>query len=256
VIEELKKRLRSEPDYITLSGSGEPTLYGRMGELIGRIHRLTHVPVAVITNGSLLSDKDIRKELLEAEVVLPSLDAGDEETFCLVNRPHKDISFTRLVEGLIAFREEYSGQYWLEVLLLSGLTDTREKVDRIADTARRIRPDRVQLNTCVRPGADASARMVSREKLIELAGLFTPPAEVIADYRSEPVRPQGEPGAGRAEILEMLARHPCTASDVAVALGIEREEAARHLEELVREGVVEGGSAEEAGVHYVVTRRG
>lgn len=255
VIEELRQKLDARPDYITLGGSGEPTLYARIGELIERIHALTDIPVAVITNGSLLWRKEVRSRLSRADVVLPSLDAGDEETFRLVNRPHEDISFARLVEGLIAFREEYRGQYWLEVLLLSGLTDSRERVRRIADTAGRIRPDRVQVNTCIRPGADASARMVNRERLIELAGLFTPPAEVIADYRNDVSHPPAGSGAGRAEILGMLARHPCTASDVAAALGIGQEEAARQLEELVREGAVGRSKTEEGATHYMVTRR-
>jgi wyosine [tRNA(Phe)-imidazoG37] synthetase (radical SAM superfamily) len=254
VIEELKEKLTSRPDYITLSGSGEPTLYVRMGELIERIHSLTDTPVAVITNGSLLWNKEVRQGLVNADVVLPSLDAGDDETFRLINRPHEDVSFAQLLLGLITFREEYHGQYWLEVLLLSGLTDTREKVSKIAEAVKRIRPDRVQLNTCVRPGADPSARMVSRDKLLQLAELFSPKAEVIADYRDE-ATPRGESEVGKTEILEMLARHPSTAEDVATALTMGQEEAMTALEGLVAEGLVKRSEVGRGRAHYVVAKR-
>jgi wyosine [tRNA(Phe)-imidazoG37] synthetase (radical SAM superfamily) len=254
VIGELKEMLPTQPDYLTLSGSGEPTLYAWMGELIERIRAVTDIPVAVITNGSLLWNGEIRRGLLHADVVLPSLDAGDEETFRLVNRPHGDISFARLLEGLIAFREEYRGQYWLEVLLLSGLTDSEEKVSKIAEAARRIRPDRVQLNTCVRPGAEPSARMVRRERLLQLGDLFVPRAEVIADYRDERA-PLTESKAGSKEILETLARHPGTAADIAASLGLADRMVAEVLDGLVREGLVDRRETENGVVQYVVSHR-
>jgi wyosine [tRNA(Phe)-imidazoG37] synthetase (radical SAM superfamily) len=253
VILELKEKLSSHPDYITLSGSGEPTLYARIGELIERIHGVTDVPVAVITNGSLLWDREVRRRLLQADVVMPSLDAGDEKTFQAVNRPHGDISFDQLVEGLIAMRDEYRGQYWLEVLLLAGLTDTSEEVEKIAAIAKRIRPDRVQLNTCVRPGAESSARLVDRERLLQLARFFSPEAEVIADYQAG----QGlvESPVGKKEILDMLSRRPCTAADIAAGLGLHLPEALKDLEELVREGLVDRSRVESGNVHYVMCRR-
>ena len=253
VVAELREKLATRPDYITLSGSGEPTLYLRLGELIERIHGLTDIPVAVITNGSLLWDPDVRAALARADLVVPSLDAGDEETFRAVNRPHEDIFFGRVVDGLITFREEYRGQYWLEVLLLEGLTDSEEQVAKIARIASRIRPDRVQLNTCVRPGADKKARMVDRRRLDELATLFSPAAEVIADYKAE--RPSGPALADREQILGMLARRPCTAADVAAGLGIHLREALKGLEGLVREGLIERGRRRSGATHYVIRPR-
>ncbi|NQT19895.1 MAG: radical SAM protein, partial [Planctomycetes bacterium] len=101
VVLELKDRLSSRPDYITLSGSGEPTLYSRVAELIDRIKVMTDVPVAVLTNGSLLWQEEVRRQLMKADLVIPSLDAGDEVMFRLVNRPHEDVSFERMLAGLV-----------------------------------------------------------------------------------------------------------------------------------------------------------
>jgi wyosine [tRNA(Phe)-imidazoG37] synthetase (radical SAM superfamily) len=253
VMAELKAKLPSHPDYITLSGSGEPTLYARIGELIDEIHAITDVPVAVITNGSLLWNEEVRNHLLKADVVMPSLDAGDEDTFQRVNRPHRGLTFQRLVEGLIAFRREYSGQYWLEVLLLAGLTDSEAEVGKIAELAERIKPDRVQLNTCVRPGADKSAGMVGRDRLLSLAMLFSPRAEVIADYQTGPSATHGR--AEKEEILEMLGRHPSTAEEMAAALGLHPTGVAECLEGLLHEGLVELSGGGNGDVHYVVSRR-
>jgi wyosine [tRNA(Phe)-imidazoG37] synthetase (radical SAM superfamily) len=195
----------------------------------------------------------VRNRLLHADVVMPSLDAGDEEMFQTVNRPHGDISFKKLVDGLVSFRQEYRGQYWLEVLLLAGLTDTPEQVGKIAQLAKSIRPDVVQLNTCVRPGADKSARTVERGRLLELAKLFSPEAEVIADYQVGPV--SGESQADKRAILDMLSRRPCTVADVAAGLQIHLPEALKRLEDLVREGLIDQTRAQSGGTHYVVLGR-
>ncbi len=121
VLEDLRQKLSTRPDYITLSGSGEPTLYSRLDELIDRIKTMTDVPVAVLTNGALFADKELRRQLMEADLVVPSLDAGDEAMFQMVNRPHQDISFEHMLQGLIDFRREYQGKYWLEGVRHRGL---------------------------------------------------------------------------------------------------------------------------------------
>jgi wyosine [tRNA(Phe)-imidazoG37] synthetase (radical SAM superfamily) len=120
VVDELEKSLSSQPDYITLSGSGEPTLHSRVGELIAHIKNITRIPVAVLTNGSLMWQEDVRQQLLGADLVIPSLDAGDETMFRIVNRPHAGISFEQMLAGLIAFRRQFRGQYWLEVFVLAS----------------------------------------------------------------------------------------------------------------------------------------
>jgi wyosine [tRNA(Phe)-imidazoG37] synthetase (radical SAM superfamily) len=254
IIGEITEKLAAtKPDYITLSGSGEPTLYPRLGELIERIHEVTTVPVAVITNGSLLFDRDVREGLIHAELVIPSLDAGDEEMYRRVNRPHDELSFQRLVEGLTLLKKEYRGQYWLEVLLLAGLTDSEEEAAKIAAIARQIGPDRIQLNTCVRPPADRSARMVSANRLDELTNLFSPKAEVIADYRRDGLEISND--GDSAEILEILSRRPCSAPDIAAGLGLALNEVIKRLEPLLSDGRVEATRTETGLIHYVVKKR-
>ncbi|GAG90670.1 unnamed protein product, partial [marine sediment metagenome] len=115
VIKQLSSKLDSKPDYITLSGSGEPTLFSRLEELISKIKNITDIPVAVLTNGSLLWLPEVRNALKAADMVVPSLDAGSSQIFQYVNRPHRDITFSRMLEGLVKFRNEYNGKYWLEV---------------------------------------------------------------------------------------------------------------------------------------------
>jgi len=240
VIVELKDKLPTKPDYITLSGSGEPTLYSRTGELIDQIKAMTDVPVAVLTNGSLLSDQAVRAQLMNADLVIPSLDAGDEAMFRAVNRPHESIRFEQMLEGLVSFRQEYRGEYWLEVFFLAGQTAIDSEISKIAECVRRIKPDRVQLNTATRPTTEAYAVMVDRAKMLDLAARFDPPAEVIADYRG--VHAQSDFQAGRESVLELLQRRPCSIDDIANGLGMHRNEVIKYVEELGAEKVIEHAS--------------
>jgi wyosine [tRNA(Phe)-imidazoG37] synthetase (radical SAM superfamily) len=252
VLDELKRKLSCRPDYITLSGSGEPTLHSGLGEIIDHIQAMTKTPVAVLTNGSLLWQPEVRAELALADVVMPSLDAGDELLFQAVNRPHPEITFEKLVSGLEQFRREFSGQYWLEVLLLAGHTALPAHVQKIAEWVRRIQPDRVQLNTAVRPPAEDFAVPVPQSRLAELARLFRPEAEVVAEYRRR--RKSAGADASQQAVLELLRRRPCTEEDVAGGLVMRPIEAAKHLAQLAAAGrIVSQQHGDE--VYYRLARR-
>lgn len=238
ILAQLKEKLTVQhPDYITLGGSGEPTLYSRLGELIDHIRQMTQARIAVLTNGALLWQEQVRRELLGATLVIPSLDAGDEASFRVVNRPHAGLGFEKMLEGLIAFRKEFSGQYWLEVFLLAGQTDSLDQVKKMAECVKRIGPDRVQLNTVARPPAESYAVGVSHERLEELAGLFEPRAEVIADFRA--VQTKLRPTASCEEVLELLRRHTCTLEGITQGLGCEAKPVLECLESLEQKGLVE-----------------
>jgi len=237
VVAELQHRLSSNPDYITLSGSGEPTLHCQVGELIAHIKEITDIPVAVLTNGSLLWQEDVRQQLLGADLVIPSLDAGNESMFRLVNRPHPGISFEQMLAGLIDFRQQFRGQYWLEMFILGGYTAIPAELSKLANCVSRIKPDRVQLNTVTRPPAEKHAVGVSPERLAELSSIFQPTAEVIADFRD--VHRQPEFAAGREEIMAMLRRRPCSVEDIAGGLGMHRNEVVKYLEELNTENLLD-----------------
>lgn len=174
VLSELRSSLSegSLPDYVTLSGSGEPTLHSRLEELIVGIKNLTGIPLAVLTNGSLLFDPEVRHSLDRADVVIPSLDVGDDRLFQHVNRPHPDLSFSSLVEGLRSFRRDFSRQIWLEVFLIAGVTDIQAEAEKIASLVRETFPDRIHLNTVERPPAESCALPVPKNTLERLAALF------------------------------------------------------------------------------------
>ncbi|MBN2474711.1 MAG: radical SAM protein [Pirellulales bacterium] len=237
VLEKLQEKLSTKPDYITLSGSGEPTLYSRVDELIDRIKAMTDVPVAVLTNGSLLWREDVRRQLIHADLVIPSLDAGDEAMFRLVNRPHEEISFEQMLSGLIDLRREFRGEYWLEVFVVGAYTAVPGELAKVAQCVDRIGPDRVQLNTVTRPPAEKYAVGVSTERLEELTSTFRPRAEIIADFRG--VHRQAEFVAGREEILQMLRRRPCSIDDIAGGLDMHRNEVVKYIEELNAEDLLE-----------------
>jgi wyosine [tRNA(Phe)-imidazoG37] synthetase (radical SAM superfamily) len=236
ILDELKDKLNTQPDYVTLSGSGEPTLYSPLGELTAGIRSMTDIPLAVLTNGSLLWQEEVRRQIMDAALVIPSLDAGHAAMFQAVNRPHEDIQFGLMLEGLISFRQEYPGQYWLEIFLLTGHTAIESEIDRIARCIDLIKPDRVQLNTATRPTAEDYATAVDRRKMAALARRFRPPAEVIADYRG--VRASGEFKAGRDSVLELLRRRPCSLEDITGGLGMHPNEVLKYLDELTAEGLL------------------
>ena len=230
ITKEVQSCLASRPDYITLSGSGEPTLYSRTGELINRVKAMTDIPVAVLTNGSLLFQAPVREQLMNADLVIPSLDAGDEAMFRAVNRPHEDITFERMLGGLVDFGREYKGAYWLEVVLLAGHNGIRAETEKLAHCVRLIEPDRIQLNTATRPPAEEYAVAVRPSRLDELAALFSPPAEVIADFSR--VHENQDFAAGREAVLELLRRRPCSVDDIADGLGMHPNEVVKYVEEL------------------------
>ncbi len=243
ILAELKDKLGTKPDYITLGGSGEPTLYSRLGELIDGIRSMTEVPVVVLTNGSLLWLEDVRRQLLDADLIVPSLDAGNDSMFQAVNRPQESIAFERMLDGLITFRQAYRGEYWLEVLMLAGHTAVESEAREIVACVGRIKPDRVQLNTAIRPTTEDYAAAVDRRRMTDLAAMFDPPAEVIADYRG--VHAQSDFQAGRQSVLDMIQRRPCSLEDITDGLGMHRNEAIKYVEELNANGWIEKRSSDE-----------
>ncbi|HOE10811.1 MAG TPA: radical SAM protein [bacterium] len=236
VLEQVKQRIAGpvSPDVITFSGSGEPTLHSGIGEIIRGIKSFTQIPVVVLTNGSLLWMPEVRRDLLEADIVVPSLDAGSESLFQYVNRPHPDISLEKLIEGTIRFREEYKGQIWLEVFLMWGVTAMDREVEKMAAIAERIRPDRIQLNTVARPPAEEYAYSVPEERMRYFATMFEPKAEVIGGHSST-LEMTGLVGSSE-EILALVRRRPCTLDDIADGLAMNRNVVIKYVDRLISEG--------------------
>lgn len=152
-------------DVVTIVGEGEPTLYSGLGELISEIKGRSDKPVALITNGALLYDRDLRRKISAADIVLPSMDAYDDASFRRINRPFGQISFERVADGLIAFSKEYAGQLWLEIMLMAGINDDEESLKKFALALTKIKYDRLYLNTPVRPPAESEVKALSCEAM-------------------------------------------------------------------------------------------
>ena len=242
VLAELKDRLNEplQADFITLSGSGEPTLNSRFGELIDGIKKITDIPVAILTNGTLFYRADVRADCAKADLVVPSLDAGDEETFRKINRPHRDISIEKLVSGLCAFRKEFTGRIWLEVFLVEGLNTDADQIDKINRIIKRVGPDKVQLNTAVRPTAEADVKRVDDEKLRTIAAKLGENCGVVTDFslssRDERVE---EPETKAEDVLSMLKRRPCSLNDICSGLGLHRNEVLKYIGHFQRQGIID-----------------
>jgi wyosine [tRNA(Phe)-imidazoG37] synthetase (radical SAM superfamily) len=168
-----------EIDWITFVGSGEPTLHADIGLLIRQVKALTDLPVAVITNGALLYLQEVRQELLAADAVLPSLDAGEARLYRKINRPHPETTFDRLLLGLIDFRKVYRGKLWVEVMLVQGLNDGERELHAIAEALARIQPDAVHINLPTRPPAEAWVLPPDEEGLMRATAILGDIAEVV-----------------------------------------------------------------------------
>jgi len=220
-----------QADYVTLSGSGEPTLHSKFGEVIEHVRKTTDIPVLLLTNGTLLHLPEVREAACRANVVKASLSAWDQRSFVLINRPCADVSFTQLIEGEQTFAEEFDGRFLLEVFVLWGINSVPADLGRIAELACRIRPNRVQLNTAVRPPAEDFVLALPMNRMHEVAKLFDPPAEVIAEFHSHD---SGVAQVNESTVLAMLKRRSCTAEQIAQAFGMHRNEVAKYIGKLVR----------------------
>ncbi|TKJ36392.1 MAG: radical SAM protein [Planctomycetes bacterium B3_Pla] len=245
VLAELSEALTdgSEADFITIAGSGEPTLNSRLGELIDGIKHLTDIPVAILTNGTLLYRQDVRADCAKVDVALPSLDAGDEQTFKKIDRPHPTISIETVISGLCSFRQEFAGQIWLEVFFVDSINTGPEQIAKIKDAIRRIRPDKVQLNTAIRPTAESNVVKLDAGKLHDIAKQLGPECEVVADFSTEPSDEDalGLNCATRSKtqtLLSMLKRRPCSLCDLCTGLAISETEVLRHISELEQGGLI------------------
>ncbi len=228
-----------KPDYITFSGSGEPTLNSRIGDVLQHIKsRAEKIPVAVLTNGTLLCDQQLRDDIKAADVVMPSLDAATATVFRKINRPHRDLEIEKIIGGLCQFRRQYRGQIWLEVFIIPGMNDTPAELQALKAAIEKIAPDRIQLNTLDRPGTVASIRPPSPAELKDILALWNlPNAEIIAKAPDRKKMLSFRQDIESA-ILETIARRPCTLADLSAILGLHINEINKYLDVLEASGKI------------------
>lgn len=218
-------------DYITFSGSGEPTLSKDIGYLINKIKSTYSIPVCVLTNGTLLYLEEVRNDLKNADVVMPSLDAVDEEMFRQINRPAKSLELTKVVHGLIKFRKIFKGKLILEILFVRGINDSLENIKKISSSVDKIKPDKIQLNTCVRPGTEKNLDSLTHEELKEIAEYFNYPVEIISSFnRNADIRFESN------DIIKLLKRRPCTIKDLSSMSSMPEIQIIKILDYLTNQG--------------------
>ena len=237
-IEELRAVLKYQQkiDYITIAGSGEPTLSTQLGAIITSIKEISEIPVAVLTNGTLLHREDVRRELLPADVVIPSLDTVSPEIFTRLNRPHPDLSVSQMIAGLDRFRNAFSGKLWLEIMLVRGINDSPEELERMRDALSAIKFDMLQINTPVRPGTDKTCKPLTSKELAYCKDLLGEPCEVIASFDG---RQHTLETNLKEKICSMVSRRPLNLSEIADSLGMDREKAAEILALLKEQNKIE-----------------
>jgi len=254
IIKELKNFLSKREkiiDYITLSGSGEPTLNSKIGEMVREIKKLTDIPVAVLTNSSLLNKEEVRRELRKADVVLPSLDVVSQSTFESLNRPHPSLKIEEIINGLIEFRKEFKNKIWLEVLLVRGINDGRGDIQKLARVMEKIGPDKIQLNTVVRPPAEEGVFALSQKELCSIEKELPGKVEIVRKFRK--VLSGEHVGKLETDIKNLLKRRPCTLSDISNALRADAKKVMENLTILERRAEIKW-ELHNRKTYYISTR--
>ncbi len=235
-IEDFLDQMKDPVDYITFSGSGEPTLHSQIGVLIGEIKEMTSIPVAVITNGSLLFMDEVKRDLGQTDLVVPSLDAVTKTVYETVNRPEESLEIDRVIQGIVDFRAQFRGQIWIEILFCRGINDGPSEVEGMKQVVDEINPHRIQLNTVYRPPSEDFASPLEEESLREISEMFGPKASIITPYRGNKYL-LGK-GEVQIRIIDALKRRPLTAEDMAEILGLNPQEIIKHLKLLLNSNTI------------------
>ncbi len=253
----------AEVDVVTVTAKGEPTLHLDLGKILRHLKTRTNKPLAVLTNGTTLSDPQVREDLLPADIITPSLDAAREESFRKIDRPMPGMDLPDIIAGLQTFSHLYAGKLWLEILLARGMNAAPDDINALIAAIRPMRVDRIQLNTVVRPPAEIFALAVPFPELTAIGDRFRQALGLPVDLPTAPVAepilpdqpctaaplPAPAPETVLQEIVEMLQRRPCTAADIDRTFHLNGPDKVEHLlEPLIRSGALH--IQEHGGQHF------
>ena len=235
VVAEIKRKiLKNVPDAITLAGSGEPTLYSEIDQVIASIKKMTEIKVALLTNGALFWKEEIRQRVLKADIIIPTLSSAFDHTFREIHRPHPGLDLATIINGLKMLRQDYKGQIFLEVVFLAGVNDTKREVEALKNLVEQISPEKIQLNTVVRPPADSKAISLDRKRLEEINLIFGEKSEIVAEIPIK-IKTRKEEHL-ISSLLDMVKRRPLKQIDIVNALGLSTDE----TEDLIKGLLIKG----------------
>lgn len=223
-------------DFVTFSGSGEPTLNENLGIIIHEIKKLTTVPVAVITNSSLLSMEDVRNDLINADVILPSLDAASDEVFKRINRPQSNIELMSIVNGLRVFRKHFNGLIWLEIMLIKGINDSEGELHQLRKIINDLDVDKIHLNTVTRPPCEKNASQLSLNELKRIMTFFGNTCEIISEFEKNGVCK--EQSGWNEKIYDILKRRSLTVQDIVKITGATGSQIKEQLKNMKEKGLI------------------
>jgi wyosine [tRNA(Phe)-imidazoG37] synthetase (radical SAM superfamily) len=257
VISELRDVLASRPplDSITLAGSGEPTLSRSLGLVITSVKReYPEYTLSVLTNGSLMTDKGVREELVAADRVIPTLTSVFQKTFERFHSPHPSLSIEAIIDGMVQFREMYAGALWLEVFIIPGLNTTPAELAGLKGAIERIDPDQVQLNTLDRPPAEGWVEAATDAELERVCAVLERSGIEIVG-RNHPISPAARTNTESGDLIQAtLCRRPSTVEDLVRTTGLSGGEVAKILGVLEREGTVTSQRGTR-GVFYAICQK-
>ncbi len=240
-IEDIKKEFREtidkagHIDFVTFSGSGEPTLNKDLGELIRFVKSFKKYKTAVLTNGSLLFKEDVRADLLEADVVIPSLDSVVEKSFKKINMPHKDLSIQKITEGIIQFSKEFKNEIWLEILFVKGVNDSKGDIDALCEVLKQIKPDRIQIGTVDRPPAYTTAKKLSNKEMMDIYVYMSSKVgsiDIIGSFNKENDAFYDDI---ERSVIKMINIRPCSKSELKETFGVDDRKIDEIIDKLIKE---------------------
>lgn len=240
IINEFKEnynKFKDDTDVITITGAGEPTLNSELADILNGIKEVTDKPIAILTNSTMLGDKEVFDTLLNFDIVVPSLDAASEENFKKVTLPHPDFSVAEIIDNLRKFSLEYKGKLFLEILLCGGLNDSDEEIKKLTEAIKDMRITKIQLGTIARPPAFSEAKQVSDERMLEIARYFATNglnAEIIGGFK-EVYKNAGGSKDLKTLIAAISKMRPCSINDFSAVFGERKENVEKIIDELLKE---------------------
>ena len=252
ILDELKEFLKQniEVDYITFSGSGEPTLNSDIGEMISLVKFITDIPIVVLTNGSLLWNENVKYALKEADIVMPSMDAVSDEVFEMINRPDERLEIFEVLDGLRKFSESFQGKIYLEMMFVKGINDGESEINRMKEFIKKLRVNKIQLNTVIRPPCEKNSKPLNKEEMGNIKEMFRGgvPVETIANFSAKIATVYNIDV--EKEVINLLKRRPCKLKEISISLGIHPNELIKYVTELERKNIIKYCSVDKMKNNY------